>query len=144
MGNSQLMYIPTQDELSNMPFESIENKEAFESYIASDNYLSKHRGEYSKRNARVAPWLNRINFRVSQEIYFNVAGQKHTLDIGLDLNNVGNLLCSKWGTYKKLDSEVVLNYDSKNSIYKFSQPTWSSYSNLLSTWQILFHIRYAF
>ena len=143
MGNSpQLMYIPTVDELAAMPFVSEENKAAFEEYISNDRYLSKHRGEYSKRNAGVAPWLNRINFKFSQEFYFNVTGHKHTLDVGLDINNLGNLFCSKWGAYKVLDSDVVLNY--KDNVYTFNQPTWSIYNNLSSTWQILVHLRYAF
>lgn len=142
MGNNQLIYIPTEEELNAMPFASPENRAEFEAFIAGDRYLSRHRGEYSKRNASVAPWLNRINFRLSQEIYFNVSGQKHTLDVGLDMNNIGNLLCSRWGTYKVLDKEAVINY--KDGIYTFSQPTWSAYNNLFSTWQILFHIRYAF
>jgi hypothetical protein len=59
----QLMYIPTTEELASMPFSSEENREAFEEFIASDPYLSKHRGEYSKRNGGKAPWLNLINFR---------------------------------------------------------------------------------
>ena len=143
MGSTpQLMYIPTADELAAMPFTSEENRAAFEEYIAGDRYLSKHRGEYSKRNAGVAPWLNRVNFRFAQEFYFNVTGHRHTLDVGLDINNVGNLLCSKWGAYKVLNSDVVLNY--KDGEYTFSQPTWSVYNNLSSTWQILLHLRYAF
>ena len=141
-GSPQLMYIPTQDELAAMPFITEDNKAEFEAFIASDPYLSKHRGEYSKRNAGKAPWLNRINFKFSQEFYFNVTGHKHTLDVGLDINNLGNLFCSKWGAYKVLDSDVVLNY--KDNVYTFTQPTWSIYNNLSSTWQILVHLRYAF
>lgn len=143
MGNNpQLMYIPTVDELAAMPFVSEENKAAFEEYISNDRYLSKHRGEYSKRNAGVAPWLNRIGFKFAQEFYFNVTGHKHTLDVGLDINNLGNLFCSKWGAYKVLSSDVILNYS--NGTYTFNQPTWSVYNNLSSTWQILLHLRYAF
>lgn len=140
--NSQLMYIPTADELAAMPFISDENKAAFEAYIAGDRYLSKHRGEYSKRNAGKAPWLNRINFKFAQEFYFNVTGHKHTFDVGLDINNIGNLFCSKWGAYKVLNSDVVLNFN--NGEYTFDQPVWSIYNNLSSTWQILVHVRYAF
>ncbi len=142
--SSQLMYIPTLDELATMPFVSEDNKAAFEEYIANDRYLSKHRGEYSKRNAGKAPWLNRINFKFAQEFYFNVTGHKHTLDVGLDINNLGNLFCSKWGAYKVLNSDVVLNYDKNNNVYTFNRPTWSVYNNLSSTWQILLHVRYSF
>lgn len=142
LSSPQLMYIPTTEELAAMPFSSEENRAAFEEYICNDRYLSKHRGEYSKRNGGLAPWLNRINFKIAQEFYFNVTGHKQTLDVGVDINNIGNLLCNKWGAYKVLDSDVVLNY--KNNQYTFTQPTWSVYNDLSSTWQILVHLRYAF
>lgn len=140
----QLMYIPTAEELAAMPFSSAENRAAFEEFISSDRYLSKHRGEYSKRNGGNVPWINRINFKVAQEFYFNVTGHKQSLEIGADFNNLANLFCSKWGTYKVLDSETVLQYDKENGKYSFTQPTWSVYNNFTSTWQILLHLKYAF
>lgn len=138
----QLMYIPTAEELASMPFSSEDNREAFESFIQNDPYLSKHRGEYSKRNGGKAPWLNRINFKVSQEFYFNVSGRRQTLDVGVDFQNIGNLLSPKWGTYKVLDNDVVLQY--QNGSYTFTPNTWSVYNNLSSTWRILVHVKYAF
>ena len=142
--SSQLMYIPTEEELAAMPFVTEESRAAFEEFISSDNYLSKHRGEYSKRNGGVCPWVNRINFRVSQEIYFNVNGQRHTLDVGADFNNLGNLFCSRWGAFKVLDNEVVLTYNKESGNYKFTPSTWSYYNSLSSTWQILLHVKYSF
>lgn len=140
----QLMYIPTAEELASMPFSSDENRAAFEDFISSDRYLSKHRGEYSKRNGGMAPWLNRINFKIAQEFYFNVTGHKQTLEVGADFNNIANLFCRKWGAYKVLDSDVMLRYDAENGKYSFTQPTWSLYNNISSTWQILLHVKYAF
>lgn len=137
-----LVYIPTVEELASMPFISDENRAEFESFISNDSYLSKHRGEYSKRNCAKAPWLNRINFKISQEIYFNVNGQRHTLDVGVDFNNIANMFCSKWSVYKSLDSDVILNYN--NGTYTFTAPTWSTYNNLSSTWQVRVHLKYAF
>ena len=138
----QLMYIPTAEELAAMPFTSEENRAAFETFITNDPYLSKHRGEYSKRNGGKAPWVNRINFKISQEIYFNTSGHKQTLDIGVDFRNIGNLLSSKWGAYKVLDNDVVLQY--RDNVYTFTPNSWSVYNNLSSTWQILLHVKYAF
>ena len=139
---SQLIYIPTESELKNMPFEEESNRNAYEKFIASDKYLSKHRGEYSVRNGVIAPWLNRVNVRVAQEVYFNVAGRKQTLEIGLDVKNVGNLINDSWGAYKILSSNVILNYaDGK---YKFTEPTWSNYNSLASTWQMLLSARWSF
>jgi len=138
----QLIYIPTSDELAQMPFATEQERADFESFIVNDPYLSKHRGEYSKRNGGLAPWLNRINFKVAQEFIFNVIGQRHSVEVGLDLNNVANLFNSKWGAVKALDNDVVLSY--KDGKYSFTPSTWSSYNNLASTWQILVHVRYKF
>lgn len=142
--SSQLIYIPTEEELAAMPFVTEENRAAFEEFISSDNYLRKHRGEYSMRNGGRSPWVNRINFKIDQEIYFNINGHKQTLDVGVDFNNLGNLLCSKWGAYKVLDNEVVLRYDKQSGSYTFTPSTWSYYNNLSSTWQILLHVKYSF
>jgi len=138
----QLIYIPTAEELAAMPFSTEENRAAFEEFISSDRYLSKHRGQYSKRNGGVSPWVNRINFKVAQEFYFNTSGHKQTLDVGVDFNNIANLFCSKWGAYQVLNNEVILKY--KDGNYTFIPSTWSVYNNLSSTWQILVHVRYAF
>lgn len=142
--NPQLIYIPTAEELAAMPFSSAESRDAFEEFISNDRYLSKHRGEYSKRNGGKAPWVNRINFKIAQEFYFNLSGHKQSLEIGVDIQNLGNLFCSKWGAYRVLDSDVVLQFDKENGKYSFTQPTWSVYNNLSSTWHLLLHLKYAF
>ena len=142
IGTNQLIYIPTTDELATMPFASEENRAAYEEFISNDSYLSAHRGEYSKRNGAICPWLNRINFKVDQEIYFMVNGRQTTLEIGADVNNLLNLFNSSWGTYKQLSSEKILDY--KAGAYKFTAPEWNSYNNFLSTWNLLLHVRYSF
>ncbi len=142
LSTPQLMYIPTSDELAAMPFSSESNRAAFEEFISNDRYLSKHRGEYSKRNGALAPWVNRINFRISQVVYFNVSGRRQSLDVGMDLNNVANLLCRKWGAYQVLDKNVLLDY--RDGEYTFTSPQWSAYNSLASTWQISLHVKYTF
>lgn len=142
MTTSQLIYIPTQEELQSMPFTSEENRQQYEDFIASDRYLSAHRGEYSTRNAARAPWLNRIDIKLDQEFYFYRGSQVHALQIGADVVNVANLLCSRWGLFKQLSSETVITY--KEGQYTFTEPVWNSYNNFLSTWQLLLHVRYSF
>ena len=139
---SQVIYIPTAEDLEKMTFSDEANKTAFEQFIASDKYLSKHRGEYSLRNGMVAPWLNRVNVRVAQDVYFNVAGRKQTLEIGLDIKNVGNLINSNWGVYKQLSSNTILNY--KGGKYTFTEPVWNNRNDLVSTWQMLLSARWSF
>ena len=139
---SQLIYIPTDSELNNMPFADAANKAAFKDFLASDKYCSAHRGEYIKRNSINAPWNNRFDLKIAQDIMFNVAGRQQTIELGIDVKNVGNLINSEWGTYKQLSSTSVLSY--KEGSYTFSEPTWNTYNKLASTWQMLFSARYFF
>ena len=139
---NQLIYIPTSAELAAMPFADAANRDAYEAFIASDSYLSRHRGQYSERNGVVAPMLNRINVRVAQDFYFDIAGRRQTLELGLDVKNLGNLLNSDWGVYKAISSTSILKWDGTN--YTFTAPTWSSKNNLVSTWQMLLSARWSF
>lgn len=101
-GAYNLIYIPTESDLKNMTFADDANRQAFDKFIENDKYLSRHRGEYSERGGVVAPWQHRFNFKVAQDFDFRVAGRKNTIQVALDVNNIGNLLNSNWGTYDSL------------------------------------------
>lgn len=143
-GANNLIYIPTTEDLAKMTFKDEANKTAFNEFIEADKYLSKHRGEYSERGGVVAPWQHRFNFKVAQDFDFRVAGKKNTIQIGLDINNLGNLLNSKWGAYDKLSGDQILKYDTKTSTYTFTEPTWSKVATVSSTWEMLLSLRWFF
>jgi hypothetical protein len=143
-GALNLMYIPTDADLDEMPFADAANKEAFINFIENDKYLSSHRGEYSERGGVVAPWQHRFNLKVAQDFDFRVAGRKNTIQVGLDINNLGNLLNSKWGTYDRLSGDQLLKYDAKTSTYEFTAPTWSKLTTVASTWEMLLSLRWFF
>ncbi|MCQ2134187.1 MAG: carboxypeptidase regulatory-like domain-containing protein [Bacteroidales bacterium] len=139
---AQLLYIPTDSELASMPFASDENKAAYKAFLADDKYCSSHRGEYSERGGIVAPFLNRINVKVAQDFYFNIAGKQHTLEVSADINNIGNMLNSNWGVNQILSTNTILDYN--NGVYKFTEPTWKNYNSLSSTWSMLFSAKWSF
>ena len=141
-GSMNLIYIPTDSDLNKMTFASDENKAEYKSFIESDKYLSKHRGEYSVRNAVVAPWLNRFNLKVAQDFIIYIAGRPTTLQIGADLLNVGNLINSNWGLVKQYDREDIINY--KKGVYTFTAPKEVKYLNTVNTWQALLSARLFF
>ena len=145
-GSQNLMYIPTDADLAKMTFKDEENKAAFKDFIENDSYLSAHRGEYSVRGAKVAPWQNRINFKFAQDFMFNVAGKVNTIQLGVDINNVANLLNSNWGLTKQVSSENILEISKadETGVYTFQAPTVKSYRNVFNTWQMLFSARYFF
>ena len=143
-GANNLIYIPTTEDLAKMTFKDEANKTAFNEFIEADKYLSRNRGEYSERGGVVAPWQHRFNFKVAQDFDFRVAGRKNTIQVGLDINNLGNLLNSKWGTYDRLSGDQLLKYDAKTSTYEFTAPTWSKLTTVASTWEMLLSLRWFF
>lgn len=143
-GANNLVYIPTDKEVEAMPFADDANKAAFKAFLNSDKYLSSHRGQYSERGGVVAPWQHRFNFKVAQDFNFNVAKKKNTIQVALDINNLGNLLNSDWGTIQQMSSDQILKWDSKTSTYTFTQPTWNKLTTLSSTWEMLLSLRWFF
>ena len=143
-GANNLVYIPTDKEVEAMPFADDANKAAFKAFLNSDKYLSSHRGQYSERGGVVAPWQHRFNFKVAQDFNFNVAKKKNTIQVALDINNLGNLLNSDWGTIQQMSSDQILKWDSANSTYTFTKPTWNKLTTLSSTWEMLLSLRWFF
>lgn len=141
-GAVNLIYIPTREELNGMPFTSDENREEYWKFIQNDDYLSKHTGEYSKRGGAVMPWQHMLNFRFSQDFYVNVKGRRNTISLGLDVNNIANMLNRDWGNVKRISTTNILKYE--NGAYTFNKPTWSKYAGTISTWSAMFSIRYTF
>src|SRR5690606_14174766 len=108
--NGDLMYVPNNihnltfaTELRNNAGEVIytatveEQRAALEAYINNDKYLSARRGQYVERNGVLMPWLNRWDARILQDLFVNAGGRRHSLQISLDIQNVGNLLNPDWG-----------------------------------------------
>ena len=141
-GAQNLIYIPTDSQLEKMPFSSEENKSAYKSFLASDKYLSSHRGEYSQRGAMVMPWVNRINVKLAQDFMINCGNKVHNLQVAVDINNVGNMINSNWGAYQGMSSDQILKYD--KGVYTFTEPTWSVYNNVASTWNMMISAKYSF
>ena len=145
-GSQNLMYIPTDADLAKMNFKDEANKAAFKEFIENDSYLSKHRGQYSERGAKVAPWQNRLNLKVAQDFILGVAGKPTTLQVGVDVLNVANLINSNWGLTKQVSSENILEISKAGSegVYTFNAPTVKNYRNTFNTWQLLLSARLFF
>ncbi len=115
--SSDLMYIPKNADKLNfadytknaVTITAAEQRAAFWEYVENDKYLSSHKGEYAERFGALRPWLNRFDFKITQDIKSNIGeNKKGVLQVGLDILNVGNLLNSKWGVSQ---TNGLLNYD---------------------------------
>lgn len=146
-GASSLIYIPTESELSAMPFVDDDNRNAFGEFISSDKYLSTHRGQYAERGGAVAPFFNTINLLYTHD--FILKANSHKIQVGLDLKNVANLIYRGWGNMQRLSSEALLRLSGNGSeaspyTYTFTNPSWDVYASTHSTWAVSLNLRYSF
>lgn len=155
--NNDLMYIPkTKDEIK---FKSAEDADAFWNFVNQDPYLKKHKGQYAEAFANRAPWVHRFDFRWSRDFSVKIGKTRNTLQLSLDILNVGNLLNSKWGVSKNMSAANggrILSYagvDENNtpifSMYKDGDgnyPTESFAHNLnySECWKLQIGLRYVF
>jgi hypothetical protein len=73
---------------------------AFWNYVDNNKYLSAHKGQYAERYGEVQPWIHRFDAKILQDIFTNFGtDRKYTLQLSLDILNVGNWLNDAWGTY---------------------------------------------
>ncbi len=100
------------------PFTIAEQQDAFDTYIDNNEYLKTRRGQYAERNGGYFPWLNRLNFSAVQEFYVKTGanGMKNTLQLRVDILNVGNLLNDKWGVGTVSTTTSPLQYVSTDAV----------------------------
>ena len=157
-GSNNLIFIPeSREALDKWTFADYggytaeAQKNDFWNYINQDDYLKNHKGEYAERGGAVMPWHHQLDFKFNQNFYLNVAGQKNTLQFGVDIKNLANLLNSSWGLYKTVNNMSLLKYDAKKNAYQFQKngkdvlsKTYTNYTSFNSTYSIQFSIRYIF
>ena len=157
-GANSLIMIPNSREAleawnfaDNGDYTAAQQKDDFWAYINQDDYLKNHKGKYAERGGAVMPWHHQLDFKFNQNFYLNVAGQKNTLQFGVDIKNLANLLNNSWGLYKSVNNCNLLKYDSKKNAYQFQKngkevlsKTYTNNTSFNSTYSIQFSIRYIF
>jgi hypothetical protein len=162
------MYVPSSATDINFAAASgmtaAEQQDAFWAYVQNNKYLKSHEGKYTQRFGEVKPWINLFDAKIVQDIFSNFGtDHKYTLQISIDMLNVGNLLNDKWGTftYNPLTSydnvrplTVVTRGTSTTApVYKLnatslddftSKTTLSKDISTASTWGCLLGIRLIF
>jgi hypothetical protein len=136
-----------------------------DAFINQDKYLKNHRGEFAERNGVILPYFKRLDFKAIQDFYVMVGKSKNTIEVSLDIINVGNLLNKNWGLYQdafngnNFGSVTILSYKgidaaTGHATYSFpylnknsQTPVTSSFindSSQLSRWQAQLGLRYLF
>ena len=128
-------------------------------FIEQDKYLSAHRGEITERFGAVNPWYQTVDFRIMQDLSFDMGSQKHTFQLSLDFLNFLNLISSSYGVRKVassaatspltltgFDSDPNNNIPDGAPIFNFTGPreTYVDDPGILSRWQIQLGLRYFF
>lgn len=164
-----LMYVPaTRDELDftdlkkadgSILFSASEQREAFWAFVEQDPYLRKRKGKYAETNGAFQPWYHRFDLRLVQDIKVKAGKTTNTLQLSMDIMNIGNLLNSSWGTAKAAVTNKPLQYKGVNEqndpVYVMNVltedgttllPYRSFAPSRISTncWQLQFGIRYIF
>ncbi len=144
--------------------------DAFWKLVESNSYLKKNKGQYAKRFGYVAPWHNRWDFKIMQDIFTNFGtNRRYTLQASLDIINVGNLINKNWGAYKNMGSQsydnlrtlTFVKVENNQPVYRLNASatansvdnvvenflnnnTWVKTASTGSTWGMLFGLRLIF
>ena len=171
-GAKNLIYVPaSQDELHFKDYDykdvngvmqtytAAEQAQDFWNYVENSKYLKSRKGMYAERNGLIGPWVNQIDFRVFQNFYIPIKnGQKNTIQVALDIRNVGNLFNKNWGHYYSVTQtgilEKVSGYKAGSDnapVFKFQRngtevlkDEFKSSIGLGSTWMMQLSLRYIF
>lgn len=128
--SSDLMYIPKTDaELTFAPLvvggvtvaTPAEQATAFWAYVNSNEYLSSRKGMYAERFGEVRPWIHRFDVKILQDIFSNFgSANKYTLQVSLDLLNIGNMINDSWGAYTY---NPLASFDNVRPLTRAALPT---------------------
>ena len=111
----------------------------------------------------MAPWTHQFDVRIFQNFYIHQKnGQRHTLQIGLDIENIGNLLNQNWGHFWSINNSQILRIaengyvpgsvgQSPKPVYNFMTngrerltSEFSPATSLSSTWMMQLSFRWIF
>lgn len=101
--SNDLFYIPTDEQIDQMPFKATSDftadmqRQNLKAWLHNTPYLRDHRGEYYKRYADNLPFEGHFDLHVAQKIGIRAGKYTHALELSLDILNVANLLNKDWG-----------------------------------------------
>ena len=141
--------------------------EDFWTYIQNDKYLRNHCGEVAMRNSLIGPWVNRFDVKINQNFYFFTGAnhRRHTLQLGVDIENFGNMLNPNWGNVWSVNAgdgygnaipvsltnapavyttgaDPVFQYQKNGS--SILETPFSKAISTSSTWEMILSLRYIF
>ena len=110
--SADLNFVNITDKDGNVTFSAAQQKQAYDQFVTGSKALTGSKGGYVERNNGLMPWLNRFDFRLLQDVFVTAGknDRRHSLQVSLDITNIGNLLNKDWGLYKQLNGGSDFNY----------------------------------
>ena len=124
-------------------------RDDFWNFIQQDDYLKNRTGQYAERGGAKMPWHHQLDFKYMRDMSVKWGKTKHTLQLGMDIENLLNFLCKDWGLYKQIVGNDLLTYKDGQYTYNLVNgarhlSTSQNYLDTASTYRIQFTIRYLF
>ena len=163
---NDLIFIPTDEQIDQMKFQTYtdqktneviytpeQQNENMKAWLASEDYLKDHRGEYYKRYTDNEKFENHFDFHFAQRFNFKVGNQTHGIELSFDIMNISNMFSAKWGRYSGSSGYYSpIKYKGWNKTteqyeYQFLHDAnyqMRSYSDYYSRWRGQIGLKYIF
>jgi hypothetical protein len=123
-----------------------------DAYISQDKYLSTRRGTYAERNGAISPWYTQLDAKLAQDFTLTTSGgKKNTLQLSLDILNLGNLFNRSWGNRQIVGNNRLIetsygtaNPDTPEFTFRGGNQTFFTSTDLTSRWRAQVGVRYIF
>ena len=158
---TDLMYIP--NDVNDLKWASVEDMNAFKTFMDNDPYLSTHKGQYAEAYAGRSPWKHLLDARIAKTFKKTYGKTTHCFELSVNASNVLNMINSSWGLnryscYGAFDAYAVtpLKVDriedntpvfSMNKVDgEYPTSTYDRYNetNTNQCWSLMFGLKYSF
>ncbi len=148
-----LIYIPRDD--SEIKFVTDDDRIAFWNFVEQDDYLRNHKGEYAEANCARAPWVHTFDFKWAHDFDIKIGQTSHKLQLIANIENICNLLNSKWGVEKYIPGMSnntfrllsVAKKDNGVPVYRMNtdlKSAWDYNHNYSQCWRLQLGVKYYF
>ena len=148
------IYIPK--DRHELRFVTEEDRDNFWAFVQQDKYLMKHLGQYAEAYDLSTPMRHSFDFRYMHDFKVRLGSTMNTLQLSVDLQNVGNLFNSKWGVSRRLwtnnnyATPLRLDHIDPDGVPVYATPvdgttsTWAPSKTYGNCWYMQIGIKYFF
>ncbi|WP_310396693.1 TonB-dependent receptor [Hymenobacter sp.] len=158
---NDLIFVPaTQNQINLVPYTTPTGQtvsadqqwQQLNAYIEQDDYLRTRRGNYAERNGSLSPWYTQLDAKILQDFTVKTNGGKNnTLQLSLDILNLGNLLNASWGNRQVVGNNRLIETgytaaapDTPAFTFRGGSQTFFTDTSLNSRWRAQVGVRYIF